>query len=460
MHSSGDAAQFFQECEMEDQVDMKAQAELKQFLKVVRPEWGFARSGGGNQLQQVLDKLRSIGVTDRETFVSRVLTGTINDNLFAVGRSRFSQKTLEAVKKHKPLMLALDSASKGPYVRQIGDLNPVLGLLSAKQIGGVFGHESAANKRATTAPAFGVSLQRDQTLTSGSDDASLRSTLSVPQAWGGGSFMKNGIGLRRPPRDYGAWRRLPSMPSKKLEQPATFKVGEKQPEDSCPNEEEASRSAQHEDHSPKIFEAPLLSLSSLKTDLRHAGWQEDVVKQSLVHGEDMLKEQEILDDVAILQRIIHKNNPDVRRHVMSNIQSRMQKERAKSAAETVGVDQRLLVIRNNIENLSNSRRELARLRTQWVGTVKKEHPDPEPAKPFSEISSALKDHCKQLLSANKRFSLDSDCGRTQVPTEKRKSLRSLRNMKRHTSPTSASQSLNLAKVERMGQNKTNKVRFD
>merc|ERR1719316_2131637 len=98
------------------QAGLKAQHELKQFLKVVRPEWGYARSGGGNRLQQVVDKLHTIGIFDKETFVSRVLSGAINDDLFAIGKSRFSQKTLEAVKKHKPLVLALENASKGPYV--------------------------------------------------------------------------------------------------------------------------------------------------------------------------------------------------------------------------------------------------------------------------------------------------------------------------------------------------------
>lgn len=372
-YESGDELDDAQEGEERKDASLEEEADLKQFLKVVRPEWSVARPGGGNQLQHVIEKLRSIGIRDTQTFVERVFAGTINTDLFAIGRTRFSQQTIETVKRHRPLMQALDNASKGPYLRQTGMLNPVKSLLSRNQIVS----QSAPNlARATT--ACGSPPPRYVQARS-SVESSLPSTP---------------LRLRGPPKDTRAdhpW--LPQLPDQKLETQMTPESSKHSKESSEALPNRVTRFATEETpEKSKVatLEAFAPSWSSLKAEARVPGWQEDDPSLSLTYGEDMLKEQAMRDDHFKLMRMITKNNPGVRLHVIGNIKSKMQREKEKGAADSISTDQQLFSIKSNIEQMSTSRRELARVRNLWHGTLRKEDPRPDPPPMCADLALQMK----------------------------------------------------------------------
>lgn len=356
---------------------LEAEADLKQFLKVVRPEWSVVRPGGGNQLQQVVDKLRSIGITDTQSFVDRVFSGAINTDLFAIGRTRFSQQTLETVKRHKPLMQALENASKGgPYLRQTGPLNPVKSLLSKNFLG----------LQPSSSP-IGRSLVLGRSASAG---ASSPRRVRAHSPTSGGSLPSTPLRLDGPPRDKRQYCLLPHLLGNSNNPVVEV---ENQPEEASPRK--ATRFAE-EATAPKGEPQPL-SWASLKAEARVPGWQEDGHALCLTHGEDMLKEQSILHDMSVLMRMIHKNNPGVRMHVIGNVKARLQREKEKGAADAISMDQRLFSIRSNIENMSTSRRELARVRSQWAVIKKMEDPRPDPP----PMSADLAVHMKNTMLGKK-----------------------------------------------------------
>lgn len=109
------------------------ESDLRQFLKVVRPEWSCPKKHGLNDMNRALEKLKSIGVSDTRELMRRVNRNTINEDFLMAGKSRFSQETMEALRKKSPFIRALDHL-KEPYVRQIGAFAPVPQLLSGTNL--------------------------------------------------------------------------------------------------------------------------------------------------------------------------------------------------------------------------------------------------------------------------------------------------------------------------------------
>merc|ERR1719399_336606 len=80
----------------------------------------------------------------------------------------------------------------------------------------------------------------------------------------------------------------------------------------------------------------------------------------------MLEEQLALDDFASLQRQVASGSDGIRRHITSNIRSRLLEEREHHAKEVMNTGERIRNIQRAIETMSDTRRELSRVRAQWA----------------------------------------------------------------------------------------------
>lgn len=108
---------------------LEAENDLLQFLKVVRPGWSIPRRGSQSDIQRVMHKLKTIGVSDTDELIRRVTQNTINDDFFATGQSRFGRSTLDDMRKQMPFIKALNNMNK-PCCRMTGKFAPVPQLLS------------------------------------------------------------------------------------------------------------------------------------------------------------------------------------------------------------------------------------------------------------------------------------------------------------------------------------------
>lgn len=102
--------------------------DLKQFLKVVRPDWSCPKHRGHNNIQRVIDKLHDIGVVDTWELIRRVGDNSINEDLSMAGHARFSRDTMEKIQKQSSFIRSLEH-TKEPYYRQVGVFAPVPKLL-------------------------------------------------------------------------------------------------------------------------------------------------------------------------------------------------------------------------------------------------------------------------------------------------------------------------------------------
>mmetsp|Transcript_100552 Transcript_100552/g.192781 ORF Transcript_100552/g.192781 Transcript_100552/m.192781 type:complete len:683 (-) Transcript_100552:64-2112(-) len=109
------------------------ESELRQFLKVVRPDWSCPRMHGRSDVNRVLEKLKAIGVSDTKELMRRVNRNKINEDFLIAGKTRFSQETMDAFRKQSSFVRALDHL-KEPYVRQIGSFAPVPQLLTGTNL--------------------------------------------------------------------------------------------------------------------------------------------------------------------------------------------------------------------------------------------------------------------------------------------------------------------------------------
>merc|ERR1719265_1899141 len=107
----------------------EAEQDLREFLKVVRPDWSAYRSEGYRDIDRVLAKLKAVGVVDIWELMQRVENNTINEDLFAAGRSCFSEDTLEQFRQQRSFLCALEHLRE-PYYRQVGRFAPVPQLLA------------------------------------------------------------------------------------------------------------------------------------------------------------------------------------------------------------------------------------------------------------------------------------------------------------------------------------------
>lgn len=107
--------------------------DLKQFLKVVRPDWSHPRKTGHNDIQRVIKKLKDIGVYDTWELVHRVNLNTINEDLGARGHNRFSKETVESIRQQSAFVRALEHL-KEPYFRQVGLFAPVPQIMAGNNL--------------------------------------------------------------------------------------------------------------------------------------------------------------------------------------------------------------------------------------------------------------------------------------------------------------------------------------
>lgn len=113
----------------QDTATLDGKNDLRQFLKVVKPDWSVARRRRRAEINKVAEKLCAIGVKDSWDLMSRVTTNRINEDLTAAGYSRFSRETLERIRKHTSFFRALENLTEANF-RQTGDFAPVPQLLS------------------------------------------------------------------------------------------------------------------------------------------------------------------------------------------------------------------------------------------------------------------------------------------------------------------------------------------
>jgi hypothetical protein len=107
--------------------------DLRHFLKVARPEWSKPRQGGPNDIDRVIAKLRTIGISDTETLVHRVHKNTLNDDLARKKHVRLSREAIESIRRHCPFIRTLEAVDV-PHIRQTGMYAPVPQLLSRKRL--------------------------------------------------------------------------------------------------------------------------------------------------------------------------------------------------------------------------------------------------------------------------------------------------------------------------------------
>mmetsp|Transcript_120694 Transcript_120694/g.225518 ORF Transcript_120694/g.225518 Transcript_120694/m.225518 type:complete len:474 (-) Transcript_120694:120-1541(-) len=120
-------------------MSLEAQDELRQFLKVVRPDWsrpekrGTARACPLPPVTRVIQKLQVIGVNDTAELLDRVFKNTINEELSAAGCTRFSRDTLQAIRSQASFFQSLEHL-KEPSYRQIGLFAPVPQMLTGRNL--------------------------------------------------------------------------------------------------------------------------------------------------------------------------------------------------------------------------------------------------------------------------------------------------------------------------------------
>eukprot|EP00425_Heterocapsa_triquetra_P015666 CAMPEP_0195129474 /NCGR_PEP_ID=MMETSP0448-20130528/141243_1 /TAXON_ID=66468 /ORGANISM="Heterocapsa triquestra, Strain CCMP 448" /LENGTH=136 /DNA_ID=CAMNT_0040167317 /DNA_START=14 /DNA_END=420 /DNA_ORIENTATION=+ len=108
---------------------IEAEADLREFLRVVRPDWSLITRGGANPIDRVMAKLKDIGVCNVWELMRKVRANTINMELSAAGHTRFGDDTIELMKSKGAFIRALASLRE-PYHRQVGVFAPVPQLLA------------------------------------------------------------------------------------------------------------------------------------------------------------------------------------------------------------------------------------------------------------------------------------------------------------------------------------------
>mmetsp|Transcript_9400 Transcript_9400/g.16670 ORF Transcript_9400/g.16670 Transcript_9400/m.16670 type:complete len:490 (-) Transcript_9400:116-1585(-) len=112
---------------------LEAENELRQFLKIARPDWSKPRRTGRNDVARVIAKLKAIGITDVESLIQRVETNTINEELFNNNFIPLSREALDSMRKQRAFFQGLDSVDV-PNVRQVGAFDPVAQMLSRRRL--------------------------------------------------------------------------------------------------------------------------------------------------------------------------------------------------------------------------------------------------------------------------------------------------------------------------------------
>eukprot|EP00929_Paragymnodinium_shiwhaense_P121816 TRINITY_DN9419_c0_g1_i1.p1 TRINITY_DN9419_c0_g1~~TRINITY_DN9419_c0_g1_i1.p1 ORF type:complete len:525 (-),score=97.49 TRINITY_DN9419_c0_g1_i1:368-1942(-) len=99
-------------------------------------------------------------------------------------------------------------------------------------------------------------------------------------------------------------------------------------------------------------------------------WSPAFEKSIAELGEEMLKEQAVIDDRESFLRHIFRS--DMRPHIARNIRSRLHEEKLRDPVQGLELQQHCMNIRKNIMSMTNARRELAGLRSKVAALIGEE----------------------------------------------------------------------------------------
>mmetsp|Transcript_117961 Transcript_117961/g.263781 ORF Transcript_117961/g.263781 Transcript_117961/m.263781 type:complete len:490 (-) Transcript_117961:83-1552(-) len=402
---------------------LEAQSDLLHFLRVARPEWSVPRRNGHSDAAQVVRKLCAIGIADTESLLLRISENRLNDDLERNGYIPLTKESIDAIKKQRPFMQALEITDV-PQVRQVGKLAPASQLLSNRRLKG---KSPAPGPNAAPLPGLrstthsegffagpssrlgavdlaswgmlgadggvcrmrlrdakpkdgrsgqGAGNQRVEGDSEGALGASLGSTLKLPAPSSPssplGASMGRGLGVTWSDGCLG----IPEMASSpgaassgallgssmrltKGSLGVTWSDGFLQPRGPGGSQARPSTAAELEK-----LHAEGVAMSRGRDG---AKWICRTTKSLLQQGEEMLKEQTALDEREVLVR-----TGAVRPYITENIKSRLREEEKRGNASTLNAAQQCTNVRKMLNSMANNRRELAGLRTRMLQCVGEE----------------------------------------------------------------------------------------
>eukprot|EP00929_Paragymnodinium_shiwhaense_P107924 TRINITY_DN74273_c0_g1_i1.p1 TRINITY_DN74273_c0_g1~~TRINITY_DN74273_c0_g1_i1.p1 ORF type:complete len:546 (-),score=135.32 TRINITY_DN74273_c0_g1_i1:258-1895(-) len=128
--------------------------ELRHFLKLARPEWSRPRRRGGSDVNRVIDKLKSIGVTDPLTLIEYIDHNSLNEELSRNGHGRLSKEALDSIRKQSGFIKNIENVDITPTVRQTGPFAPAPQLLARKKLVTAFHLKTLLVNEAASAGGF------------------------------------------------------------------------------------------------------------------------------------------------------------------------------------------------------------------------------------------------------------------------------------------------------------------
>jgi len=394
-------------------MSLEMESDLKQFLKVCRPDWSLPRRRGHCNVVRACEKLKAIGIVGVQDLVEKVARGTINEELSKANKPRFSRDTLQSIRKHKAFWESLSHLSEPSY-RQIGLFAPVPQMLAGKNLrtealrptgsnsgtlqpvtGSVDSNRRARPKglkaawktrtRSSTGTSSNVSSSSSDSSDSESPTRGTRPNLTTSSAFGGSSVGQQEILPRlrcsRPDANIKAQKTLPKVSSSPafggstMESLQSSKGGlditsstlastlrRRGSEDVQGTRGKASVEDEDWQHAEKYSTAGASMLSAALTP----HWSSLRNDSALKHAEAMMKEQEDLEHKQKLYRHMSLEgfHSPMRHHVAHKIQNRLQEERSHDAQVLMEVHQTCMSIRKNLNGMANARKNLNNLRLE------------------------------------------------------------------------------------------------
>lgn len=397
--------------------------DMKQLLKVVRPDWSCPKRGGHRNIDRVVEKLKDIGVFDVTELMRRVNTNRLNEDLQSHGYSRFSRDTMEKLYAKNSFMRALDHLYE-PHFRQSGEFAHVPQLLSAcslrrpqKASSGSkkedqlparpatsdshspssFGAQGRSSTSGCARHVNAVGLgDRGGVFVSGTSSVTSSdnfSSLLGPKSDGGPRQGHEGALYLRDARPRHGRKRqsqvrpatVHSMPDlsnlhqrEPRRKPSTASQAETRRSDiSSPRDTRHARSnsADSKDTTESSRHGHEIDFEALNATAGNwyrvgdqiskqpwvAKWSHQGSDATVRRGEHMLREQEALEDRRNLFRVIESQGfaSPMRHHVSSNIRNRLKEEKGYDGQSTHDTRQRCVNIRKSLGFMQASRKELS-----------------------------------------------------------------------------------------------------
>lgn len=397
--------------------------DMKQLLKVVRPDWSCPKRGGHRNIDRVVEKLKDIGVYDITELMRRVNTNRLNEDFASAGYSRFSRDTMEKLHSQNSFMRALDHL-KEPHFRQAGEFAHVPQLLSASSLRRPLKASSGSKKEdklpsrpATSdshSPSSFGAQGRPNTMgcarhvnAVGLGDRGgvfVSGTASVTSADNFSSLLgrkpnssEGALYLRDARPRHGRTKQSQVRPATVHSMPDLSSLHQTEPRRKLSSASQAEtrrsdisspRDARHarsnssdrelDNESPRhprtesndeidfeVLAAKAGSWYRVGSQISNqpwvARWAHQGSDATLRRGEHMLREQEALDDRRDLFRVIESQGfaSPMRHHVSANIRNRLREEKGYDGQATHDTRQRCVNIRKSLGFMQASRKELS-----------------------------------------------------------------------------------------------------